>query len=79
MAWTLGLLGWLSMALSTWLIVASHATTSGCLVDKSLLNAGAMCSLVGGLLNIGAAVRALIGLVKPRARGAAFAMGVAAR
>ncbi len=77
-ALTLGVLGWLAMALSIWLIVASHAATSGCLVDKSLLNAGTLCVLLGSLLNIGAAVTALIRLVKPRARGAAFAMGAVA-
>lgn len=77
-ALTLGLLGWLAMALSIWLIIASHETTSGCLVDKSLLNAGTLCALLGGLLNIGAAVTAFIGVVKPRARGGILAMGVAA-
>lgn len=77
-ALTLGGLGWLAMALSIWLIIASHATTNGCLVDTSLLNAGTLCALLGGLLSIGAAVTALIGLVKPRARGAVLAMGAAA-
>jgi hypothetical protein len=74
----LALLGWLAAALSIWLISASHAWTSGCLVDKPLLNAGTLCSLLGGLLNIGAAVTALIRLVKPRARGGAIAMGAVA-
>jgi hypothetical protein len=38
-ALTFGVLGWLAVALSIGLIVASHESTSGCLVDQSLLHA----------------------------------------
>jgi hypothetical protein len=46
-ALTLALLAWLAAALGIWLIVASHALTDGCLVDKELEGTGTLC-LVGG-------------------------------
>ncbi len=77
-ALVLALLAWLAGAIAVWLIVASHAWTTGCLVDGSLRGAGAACLVVGCVLSVGAGVAGLISLVKPRARGAYLAIGVAA-
>ena len=74
----LALLAWLAAAVGIWLSVASHASTNGCLVDKPLRAAGGLCVVLGGLLSVGAGVTGLISLIKPRARGAYLAMGVAA-
>jgi hypothetical protein len=52
----MALLTWLAAALGICLIVASHAWTSGCLVDKPLEGAGSLCLALGGLLSVGAGV-----------------------
>jgi len=75
-AFSLALLAWLVAGLGIWLIGASHAWTTGCLVDKPLEGAGTLCLVLGGLLSVGAAVTGLISLANPRARRAAI--GVAA-
>jgi hypothetical protein len=72
------LLAWLAAGLGLWLIVASHAWTNGCLVDKTPHGIGILCLLLGGLLSVGAGVTGLISLLKPRARGPYLAIGVAA-
>ncbi len=77
-ALTLALLAWLAGAIAVWLIVASHAWTSGCLVDKSSRGAGTACLVAGCVLSVAAGVAGVISLAKPRARGAYLAIGVAA-
>jgi uncharacterized membrane protein YbhN (UPF0104 family) len=74
----LALLAWLAAALGIWLIVASHAWTDECLVNTPLDDAGTLCLVLGALLSVGAGVTGLISLLKPRARGAYRAIGVAA-
>jgi hypothetical protein len=74
----LALLAWLAAALGIWLIVASHAWTDECLVNTPLDDAGTLCLVLGALLSVGAGVTGLISLLKPRARGAYLAIGVAA-
>jgi len=75
----LALLAGLTAALGIGLIVASHAMTSGCIVDKQLYGAGTLCAVFGGLLSVGAAVTGLISVFnRDRARGAYLVMGVAA-
>jgi hypothetical protein len=71
------LLAWLAAALAIGLVVAGHAKTHGCIGD-TLRGVESLCLFVGGLLSIGAGVTGLISLLKPRARGAYLAMGVAA-
>ena len=77
-ALALALLAWLAGAIAMWLIVASHAWTTGCLVDGSLRGGGTACLVVGAVLSVGAGATGLISLVKPRAHGAYLAIGVAA-
>ncbi len=73
------LLAGLAAALSIGFAVASHATTSGCIVDNRLDGAAGLCAVIGGLLGIGAVVTGLISLINPgRARGAHLGMGIAA-
>jgi hypothetical protein len=73
----LALLAWLAVALGIGLIVASHAWTNGCVVDKPLNGAGTLCLVLGGLLSVGAGVTGL-SIRKPRARSPYVAIGVAA-
>ena len=75
----LALLAWLVAGFSIWLIVASHAWTSGCRVDKPLHDVGTLvCLPFGGLLSLGAAITGLVSRGQPRARDAYRAMGIAA-
>jgi hypothetical protein len=75
----LALLAGLAAAIGIGLMVASHAFTSGCMVDERLYGAGARWPLIGGPLSVGAAVTGLIGVIgRGRARGAYLVMGIAA-
>jgi energy-converting hydrogenase Eha subunit C len=76
----LALLAGLAAALTIGLGVASHAWTSGCIVDRRLEGAAGLCALIGGLLSVGAAVTGLISVInrRHRARGAFLVMGIAA-
>jgi predicted acyltransferase len=75
----LALLAWLVAAFGIWLIVASHAWTTGCRVDKSLRDAGTfVCLPLGGLLSLGAVVTGLASRGKSRGRSAHRVMGVVA-
>jgi hypothetical protein len=73
----LALLAWLAAALAIGLVVAGHAKTNGCIGD-TLRGVESLRLFVGGLLSVGAGVTGLISLLKPRARGAYLAMGMAA-
>ena len=73
----LALLAWRAAALAIGLVVAGHAKTHGCIGD-TLRGVESLRLFVGGLLSVGAGVTGLISLLKPRARGAYLAMGVAA-
>jgi hypothetical protein len=72
------LLAWVAAALGIWLIVASHAWTDGCLVNKPVRGAGTLFVVLGGLLSVVAGVAALMSFFRPRARGSYLALGVAA-
>lgn len=75
----LALLAGLAAAISIGLAVASHAWTTGCIVDKGLEGAGALCAVIGGPLGVGAAATGLFSAItRDRARGAYLTMGIAA-
>jgi hypothetical protein len=75
----LALLAGLATVLSVGLTVASHAWTSGCIVDKRLEGAAALCAVIGGPLGVGAAATGLFSAIsRDRARGAYLVMGIAA-
>lgn len=75
----LALITGLAAAASIALTVASHATTSGCIVDKPLYDAAILCAVFGALLGVGAAVTGLSSLTPKagRAQGTYLRIGIA--
>ncbi|OBG29860.1 hypothetical protein A5673_04755 [Mycobacterium sp. E3198] len=79
LALTAAALGGLGAALSVGFTLASHAMTSGCIVDRSLEGVGMLCTVAAGLLGVVAAALALRSVSGPaRVRGAHFWVAVAA-
>jgi hypothetical protein len=74
----LALLAWLAAGLAIYFMSASHAMTSGCIIDEQMVGAAIISEFGGGLLSFIAAVTGLAALIGPRrTRGAYRVMGVA--
>jgi hypothetical protein len=82
-SFTSALLAWVAVAIHIGLLVASHemtigATSTGCIVDKGLVNAALLSLVAGSLIGIAAVLTASAGVSGPRrARGVYRALVVA--
>jgi hypothetical protein len=77
-ALVLAVLAWLTVAVGIGLVTASHARTSGCVVDKSLRDAGGLCLVAGGLMCLAVAITAIVSLTRPRVQGRYLVMAATA-
>lgn len=78
MSLTSALLAWVAGGLGVYFLIASHATTSGCLVDQGMKVAAYLTAPVGAFLSITAIATGFMSVFGPRrTRGRYLAFGIA--